>query len=106
MGEQEYITRQEHNEFARRFEAEEARQNTRLATVERRVDELMDVKTNIGVISVKMDALISDVAKLTKDVESIKLEPADQWKNIKRIIISVIVTALATAAVAVLLKLP
>ena len=100
MGEQEYVTRQEHNEFAKRVEKEDDRQNARIGTLEKRVDDLWDMKSAISVISLKIDTISADLIKLTKDVENLKNEPSENFKTIKRTIISVLVTALVTAAIA------
>ena len=100
MSEQEYVTRQEHNEFAKRVEKEDDRQNARIGTLEKRVDDLYDMKAAISVVGLKIDTISKDLLRLTKDVEYLKSEPGDNWKSIKRTIVSVVVTALATAAVA------
>jgi archaellum component FlaC len=97
---EDYITRQEHEAVVQRIEAEENRQNTRISAIEKRVDDLYDMKSSISVIDLKIDTISKDLTRLSKDVEELKAEPADNWKSVKRTILTVIVTALATAAIA------
>ena len=52
--ENEYITRQEHEEFRRGIESEEKRQNKRLDVVEKKVTEINDLVTSVNELAINM----------------------------------------------------
>lgn len=103
MGETEYITRPEHDEMIRRFDGEESRQNHRLEVLEGRVDKLIDTITSVNVMQEKINMISEDIKKLSSEVEDLRQEPADKWKKATWIVITVVITAVATLVVSRLL---
>lgn len=92
------------NEFKKRIEDEETRQNRRIETLETKVDKLIENNTAIQLVQQKLDLLDANVEKIGRDVESLKTEPADNWKKAVWIVLSVIITAVVTAALAGVIK--
>lgn len=96
----EEITRAEHEEFKRRIEDEEKRQNHRLDTVEDRVNSLIDMQVSMATIQVGIASITEELKKLAAEVDDIKREPADKWNKA----VWIVVTALITAAVTFILS--
>lgn len=96
----EYVTKEVHAEFAKRIEAEEARQNRRLAEIDDELKEVRKMGANIERLSISVETMAKELTKVVNTVEEIKEEPADKWQKA----VWIVVTALITAAVAFMLK--
>lgn len=83
-------------EFKKRIDDEETRQNRRIETLEHKVDKLTETDTAIKLVQQKLDMVFEDVKKTRQEVEALKNEPADNWKRAVWIVVSVIITAIVT----------
>ena len=92
----DYITRPEHEEFKKRLEDEESRQNRRLEVIENRVDKLIDMQASLAVMQAGIDSISQEVKRIGAEVDSIRQEPADKWKKAVWIVVTVILTAAVT----------
>ena len=92
----DYITRPEHEEFKKRIEDEETRQNHRLEVIENRVDKLIDMQASLAVMQAGIDSISSEVKRIGAEVDSIRQEPADKWKKAVWIVVTVVITAVVT----------
>ena len=92
----DYITRPEHEEFKKRLESEETRQNRRLDAVETRVDKLIDMQASLAVMQAGIDSISASVKRIGDEVDALKAEPADKWKKATWIVVTVIITAAVT----------
>lgn len=114
-----YITRQVHEEFALRMEAENQRiedenkrQNRRLSDLEEKVEEIHS-------LALSMERMSANVEKMTEAIErqgnliekqnnrldDIEKEPAKAYKGIKMEIVKTIISALVGAAVVAVVAL-
>lgn len=84
------------DEFKKRIDAEEDRQNQRIESLERKVDKLVEANTAIQLVQQKLDLLSEDVKKVGREVEALKAEPGDNWKKAVWIVISIVITAVVT----------
>lgn len=96
------ITRAEHEEFKKRIEDEEKRQNRRLDTMEGRVDKLIDMQVSMAQLQVGITNISEELKKLATEVEAIKREPADKWNKAVWIVVSIVITAVVTYAISAL----
>ena len=92
------------NEFKKRIEDEETRQNKRIETLETKVDKLIENNNAILLVQQELKHVNENVEKIGRDVESLKAEPADNWKKAVWIVISIIITAVVTAALSGVIK--
>lgn len=99
MGEAEYITRHEQEEFKRRIDEEENRQNHRLGIIEGRVDKLIDMQVSMAQLQVGISNITEELKKLAAEVDSLKQAPADKWNKAVWIVISIVITAVVTYAI-------
>lgn len=91
-------------EFKKRIDDEETRQNRRIDALETKVDKLIENNTAIQLVQQKLDTVASNVEKIDQAVEALKSEPADNWKKAVWIVISIIITAVITAALSGVIK--
>ena len=96
----EYISREEHKEFAERIDAENERQNKRLSSLEETVKEIQRLTIAVERMAVSMEAMTKEIASQGQRLDAIEKEPADKWKNA----VWVVVSALIAAAVGALVR--
>jgi len=97
------ITRQEHEEFARRIDAENERQNRRLSLLEESVRQINDLTISVKEMAVNMGNMLAELQKQGERLEKLEKEPADTWKNVKTTIITGVVSAVVGAVMAAVL---
>ena len=104
--EPEAIGRKEYEEFARRIEAEETRQNKRLERLENTYEKLNDMTVALREMAVETKGqrgdivgLRSDVEKLGDRIQTIEKEPAENWKKAVWYVVIFFLGALLTYAV-------
>lgn len=96
----EYISREEHKEFAERIDAENERQNKRLSALEETVKEIQRLTIAVERMAVSMEAMTKEIASQGQRLDAIEKEPADKWKNA----VWVVVSALIAAAIGALVR--
>ena len=108
----EPVTRKEHEEFARRIEEENVRQNHRLSVLEDNVKEIHGLTVSVERMAVNMENMLSAIErqgnlieKQNSRIDEIEKEPAKDSKQIKMAIINTIIGAFAGAIAAGILTL-
>lgn len=109
--EQEYLTRREHEEFARRMESENARikdendrQNKRIGVVEESVKEFNKLAMQIERIAVSIQQMTEEISKQGTRLESIESKPAKRWDALIGGLIGAIAAAIGAAFMAGIVK--
>ncbi|MDE6388950.1 hypothetical protein [Parablautia intestinalis] len=94
----DYISRKEHEAFAdlmrsenKRLEDENNRQNKRLAEVETKVGELIDISTSIKSMTVEIKNLTNQIAKMDSRVEVMESRDGEMWRKVTGYIITAII---------------
>ena len=100
---EECITRREHEEFVRRIEDEEHRQNVRLNNLENQTQTIQSLAISVDRLATSMDRMAQEQAEQGERLKALEQEPADNWRNVKKTvwttIASVLAGALATGAI-------
>ena len=96
----EFVTVEEHKEFARRIESEEARQNHRLELLEETVREMQKVVISVEKLALSIDNMAKEIQRQGDHLEKLESEPADKWKKA----VWLVVSALIGAATAMFIK--
>ena len=113
------ITRQEHEEFARRMDVEnkrlaeeDTRQNRRIAELEEKVGEIHNLALSMERMSANVEKMAEAIErqgnlieKQTCRIDEIEREPAKEQKEIKMEVVKTIISALAGAAVVAVIAL-
>lgn len=89
----EYVTIEVHNEFARRIDEENTRQNHRLSELEQTVKEINRLTVSVEKMATSMASMTEELKSQGKKLEQIEQEPADKWKNAVWIVISAVIAA-------------
>lgn len=99
----EYITRMEHNEFARRIEMEDNRQNKRIDLLEESVRQNASLVTSVEKLAINMKNMLQEQKDQGARLKKLENEPAERWNSAKKTafttIVSVIAGALATGVI-------
>lgn len=110
--EEKYITREFHDEFARRIEDENTRQNRRLSALEDNVKEIHGLTVSVERMAVNMENMLTAIERQgnlieaqSDRIDSIEREPGETHKQIKATIITTIVSAVVGAIVGAVLIL-
>ena len=108
---QDYITRREHEEFARRMDSENerikdenGRQNKRIAIVEESVKEFNKLALQIERIAGSIQQMTEEISKQGQRLEGIESKPGKRWETLVGGIIGAIAGAIGAAIVAGVLR--
>lgn len=95
----DFLTRHEHSEFAKRIDEENERQNKRLTLLEQGQIQINELVSNVKVLAVNMDNMVKEQAKQGERLKEIEGKPAKRWDTVIACIITAIVTAALNALV-------
>lgn len=106
------ITRQEHEEFAKRIDAENNRQNNRISVLEDNVKKIGDLTLSIKDLTSEIKTMTNSISLQAKEIEKqgeriakIENKPLDNLDKIKVAILSGIGGAIASGIVAAIIFL-
>lgn len=99
------ITRQEHEEFARRQDAENERQNRRISLVEDGVRQMNALAVSVEKMAVNMENMLAEQKRQGERLEELEREPAETNKQIKQAIITAIAGTVVGAATTAMLMI-
>ena len=91
---EDYITRQEHEEFAKRMEEEHHRQNRRIELLEENVLEIGQLTTTVAKLAVNMESVIKTQEQQGERLSTLENRDGEKWRQIMGYI--------ATAAVGII----
>ena len=98
--ESRFVTWEVHNEFAKRIEDENDRQNHRIGNLEDTVKQIQDLTISVKSMSGSIDRMVKQLEKQGERLDAIEKEPADKWKQASGIVLSILITAVITYALA------
>ncbi|MDO4170318.1 MAG: hypothetical protein Q4D45_10500 [Lachnospiraceae bacterium] len=96
---EDYITRAEHEEFCKRLEEEDHRQNRRIEELEKTSAEIHTMSKSLVVMCEKMTTMNENLDTLKDKVEVLEKEPADTWNKVK----GAVITAFASGLVGIII---
>lgn len=99
----DFISRQEHEEFTRRMDAENERQNRRIALLEDNVRQINDLTVSVKEMAVNMGNMLKELEKQGKRLEALEKEPTETNKQIRQAIITAVVGTIVGAVVTAIL---
>lgn len=105
--EPEYITRREHEEFAKRMETENRRrddennrQNARIAAVEAAAQRISELTISIEKMAININTMVEELKSQGTRLENLESKPAKRWDTLVSDIIKLIVAAAVGFALA------
>ena len=87
----EYITEEMFREYSNRIDAENERQNKRLARLEDTVEKIQSLTISVEKMAVSIDTMAKEISKQGEKLERIEAKPANNWDKLVWIIISAVV---------------
>lgn len=78
----EFVTYDVHNEFAKRIDAENERQNKRLTKLEDAVGQMTDLTVSVKELAVNVGNMAKEQARFGDRLEAIENKPAQNWDRL------------------------
>lgn len=85
------ITRAEHEEFRRRLEEENKRQDTRIGILEDSVRQIGALATSVEKLAVSMQSMLKEQEKQGKRLEALEGRDGEKWRKVMGYIATAIV---------------
>lgn len=89
------ISRNEHEEFARRIDEENRRQNHRIEALEATVRQISDLTVTVKELATNMKNMMEEQQKQGKRLETIEGRDGEMWRSVVSHIIMLLVGAVA-----------
>ena len=70
-----------HQEFVKRVEQHQARQDKRIEGLEERYEQIYDLNLNVQKMVVSLEGMAAELSKQGERLEEIEKEPAKAWKK-------------------------
>ena len=90
------ITRKEHEEFSKRIEAEEKRQNHRLDALETSVAEINKLTRQIERLAANMESMAKEQEKQSGQLEEIKSRDGKMWRQVVGYVLAAVIGGVIT----------
>lgn len=78
----EYITRQEHEEFRRNLENEEQRQNKRLDLLDSQVTQISDLVVSVKELATNMQYMADEQKKQGNRLQALESRDGEMWRKV------------------------
>lgn len=101
---EDYVSRKEHEEFVRRIEDEEHRQNRRIEELERATKEINQLTLSVEKMAMSTEAMAKELNSQGKRLKELEDIPGDNWTSMKSGIINAIAAAIGGGVVAMVLN--
>lgn len=88
---EDYISRQEHNEFCKRMEEEDHRQNRRIDLLEENVLEMGQLTTTVAKLAMNMESVLDIQRQQDKRIETLESRDGEKWRQVTGYIITAVV---------------
>lgn len=105
--ENEYLSRREHEEFAKRMETEnhrlsdeDTRQNQRIKELETTVKQIADLTVAINSMTTSISNMTAEIKQQGERIQNIEQKPAKRWEQLVTDIIKLAVAAIFGGLVA------
>ncbi len=91
MDENLYLPRREHEEFAKRQDEENHRQNRRIEELEESVRQIGALTTSVEKLASSMESMLKEQEKQGKRLEVLENRDGEKWRKVVEHIITVII---------------
>ena len=104
MSEEQYLLKSVHEEFARRIDEENDRQNARLSALERGLQEINKITVQVERIATNIEVLTASIKEQSGRIAELEQRPVKRWDGLIMAIITGVVGIVIGLASSVLLK--
>lgn len=88
--ENDYLPVNVHNEFVKRVEEENHRQNERLTNIEQAVKQVQSITTSVEKLAVNMEGMLNEQEKQGKRLEALEKQDGELWRRVVGYVITAI----------------
>lgn len=79
---EEFITRNEHEEFCRRLDSENARQNRRIELLEEHIGEIGTIATSVEKLAVNMESMLREQERQGARLKTLESRDGEKWRQV------------------------
>ena len=97
---EEFVTIQVHNEFAKRIDEENDRQNHRISSLEDNFKVVQNLVVSTEKLALSMEAMAKELARQGNCLRELEFKPVKRWE----LVITSIITGIIGAIVGMMLK--
>ena len=101
---EEYVTKAVHDEFAKRIDEENSRQNHRIQILETGQTQISELVASVKVLAVNIDTMSNELKRQGEKLSEVEGKPAKRWDTVIACIITVLVGFAINALLNGLLK--
>lgn len=94
-----YVQRYEHQEFARRIDDEQHRQNKRISDLEENLRQMQSLTLSVERMAISMESMADEQKKQGERLEALEEVPKKSWDTLKYGILGAISTAIGGGVV-------
>lgn len=91
MRKREYISREEHEEFRKRMEDEDRRQNKRIELVEESVRQMGALTTSVEKLATNMSSMVKEQEKQGEKLEKLESRDGEMWRKAVGYVVSAVI---------------
>ena len=77
-----YISRQEHDEFCRRLDSENARQNRRIELLEDNMRQINNITTSVEKLAVNMEGMLKEQERQGERLKTLEGRDGEKWRQV------------------------
>ena len=93
---EEYITRTEHNEFAKRVDEENRRQNDRLDSHDNTLRQILSISNSVEKLAIHMEHMSEEQKSQGERLKVLEDRDGEKWRSVVSHIIVAVVTAVVS----------
>ena len=90
---EDYVTRAVHDEFAKRVDEENKRQNTRIEIIEGKQEQIAELVVSVKVLATNVENIAKEINEQGLRLKEIEEKPTKRWEQLVGYVISALVTA-------------
>ena len=83
------ISRAEHEEFRKRIEAEDNRQNRRLEIIEKNVQQIQELVTSVEKMAISLQSMVKEQEQQGQRLEALENRDGEMWRKVTGHIVTV-----------------
>ena len=97
-----YISRQEHDEFVKRMQDEHKRIHYRITDTEKKVDKIYDLTSSVERLATSIESMAKEQKEQGERLEELEARDGETWRKVKWYILTLAIGAIAGAVFAMI----
>ena len=91
MGDSEFLSKAEHQEFAKRIDDENHRQNERIKSLEANIRQILSLTASVEKLASNMENMLKEQEKQGKRLEMLEGKDGEMWRKMVSYVFTAIV---------------